>query len=154
MRERAGMEKRSIGVVMLAVLSAFFVGAVADEAKSTAKPPEIIILKGNPSGPVKFRHRLHTDIREIPCLTCHHASKPQKPATVPQQACGTCHVSVAMKPMHTNMEAAFHDDEATAGLCISCHTRENAAHKRKLAPVKCRDCHNKANVLPDPAAGN
>lgn len=148
------MWKRSIGVVMLAVISVLLVFAVADEARPAATPPEIIILKGNPSGSVKFRHRLHTDVREIPCLTCHHASKPENPAAAPQQACSGCHVSVAVKPMHTNIEAAFHNDEATAGLCISCHRRENAAHKHKLAPVKCRDCHNQANVLPDPTAGN
>lgn len=148
------MWKRSLGLMLLAVVTIFFIRAVGDEAKPTAQPSEIIILSGNPSGSVKFRHRLHTDVREIPCLTCHHASKPEKPATAPQQACNSCHVSVAVKPMHTNIEAAFHNDEATAGLCISCHTRENAAHKHKLAPVKCRDCHNKANVLPDPTAGN
>jgi hypothetical protein len=148
------MGNRSWGVMILALVVFFFMRAVADEAKPVATPPEIIILKGNPSGSVKFRHRLHTDVREIPCLTCHHASKPQKPATDPHQPCTSCHVSVAVKPMHTNIEAAFHNDDAMAGLCISCHLRENAAHKHKLAPTKCLQCHNKANVLPDPTAGN
>jgi hypothetical protein len=148
------MWKRSLSLVLLGVVMIFFVRAVAEEAKSTVKPPEIIILKGNPMGSVKFRHRLHTDVREIECATCHHASKPQKTANAAQQACSTCHVSVAVEPMVTNIKAAFHNDDATAGLCISCHTKENAAHKHKLAPVKCRDCHNKANVLPDPTAGN
>jgi hypothetical protein len=148
------MWKRSVGLVLLGVVMILFIRAVAEEAKPTARPPEIIILKGNPMGSVKFRHRLHTDVREIQCEMCHHASKPEKPASAPQQACTGCHVSVAVPPMVTNIKAAFHNDDATAGLCINCHTKENAAHKHKLAPVKCSDCHNKANVLPDPTAGN
>lgn len=148
------MRKRSWNSVLVAVAMICFIPAVADEVKPAAKAPEIIILKGNPIGAVKFRHRLHTDVREIECATCHHASKPQMPAATPQQACGTCHVSVSVQPMVTNIKAAFHNDDATAGLCIGCHTKENAAHQHKLAPVKCRDCHNKANVLPDPTGGN
>lgn len=151
------MRNRLLGLILFAVVLALFLRASAspqDEPKPAAKAPEIIILSGNPMGGVKFRHRLHTDVREIDCVTCHHPSRPQMPASAPQQACRTCHVRVPVQPMTTNIEAAFHNDDATAGLCISCHTKENAEHKHKLAPVKCLDCHNKANVLPDPTAGN
>ena len=141
-----GLALMAAGLLLIAV-------AWAEQTKSKPTPPEIIILRGNPSGPVKFRHRLHTDVREIPCGTCHHASKPQKPATADHQPCRGCHMSVAEKPMLTNIENAFHNDDATAGLCISCHRREDAAHKYKLAPLKCRDCHNQANALPEPTAG-
>jgi DNA-directed RNA polymerase subunit RPC12/RpoP len=147
------MWKRSLGLIILTCTVVLFVRALADEAKPAA-PPEVIILSGNPMGSVKFRHRLHTDVREIQCITCHHASKPEHPATAPEQACSSCHVSVAVKPMVTNFKAAFHNADATAGLCISCHKKENAEHKHKLAPVACTQCHNKANVLPDPTAGN
>jgi DNA-directed RNA polymerase subunit RPC12/RpoP len=147
------MWKRSIGMLAFTCLIVLFVAARADEPVSTAKPPEIIILSGNPMGSVKFRHRLHTDVREIQCITCHHASRPEHPAQVPQEACRNCHARVAEKPMVTNYKSAFHNADASAGLCINCHTKENAEHKHKLAPVKCTQCHNPANVLPDPTAG-
>jgi hypothetical protein len=150
------MGYRSLSLELLAVVLTLFVRAGAspqDNGKSTATPPEIIILTGNPMGSVRFRHRLHTDVREIQCLTCHHASKPQMPATAPEQACRTCHTGVVTGSMVTNTRAAFHNEDATEGLCINCHRKENAEHKHKLAPVKCLECHNKANVLPDPTAG-
>jgi Class III cytochrome C family len=145
-------------ILILAVALTFTVGFKANassqqESAPAAKAPDIIILSGNPMGSVKFRHILHTDVREIPCVTCHHPSKPQKPASSPTQACGSCHTHVASAPMLTSMQGAFHNPTATAGLCIDCHVRENAAHKYKLAPVKCAQCHSKANVLPDPTAG-
>jgi hypothetical protein len=148
------MWKQTLGLALLALVMMVFIRASADEAKPAAKPPEIIILSGNPMGSVKFRHRLHTDVREIQCVTCHHESRPEKPATAPQEACRSCHVTTVVEPMVTNTRAAFHNEDATAGLCISCHIKENAAHNHKLAPVHCRDCHNRANVLPDPTAGN
>lgn len=120
----------------------------------TADPaPEIIILTGNPMGGVAFRHRLHTQIREIQCSTCHHESRPQRPATSAYQPCQTCHTESATPPMVTKTQAAFHNPDASAGLCISCHQREDAEHKHKLAPVTCQACHNPANVLPQPTAG-
>jgi hypothetical protein len=115
--------------------------------------PEIIILTGNPMGGVEFRHRLHTQIREIQCSTCHHESRPQKPLTAAYQPCRSCHTEPASAPMSTNTEAAFHNPGATAGLCITCHKTEDTEHKHKLAPVTCQECHNPANVLPEPTAG-
>jgi hypothetical protein len=149
------MRQRFSNCVLFALIALFLFSAsvLSQEARKPATPPEIVILTGNPMGGVKFRHRLHTDVREIQCVTCHHASKPQMPAKAPQEACRTCHTETVNKPMITNVEAAFHNDDATAGLCISCHRKEDAEHKHKLAPTKCRDCHNKANVLPDPTAG-
>lgn len=115
--------------------------------------PEIIILTGNPMGGVKFRHRLHTQVREIQCSVCHHESRPQMPATSAYQPCRTCHTEQVSKPMVTKTQAAFHNEDASAGLCISCHKREDAEHKHKLAPFNCLQCHEKGNVLPDPTAG-
>ena len=107
-------------------------------------PKDVMILKGNPMGGVKYLHAAHAKDRAIKCETCHHASKPEKPATAKQQACGECHVKVAVAPMKTNYKMAFHDATAKKGVCIDCHLAENA--KGKKAPVKCTECHQKANV--------
>lgn len=147
---------RSIVVVViaLAISLTLKINAVSQEkATPVAKAPDIIILRGNPMGAVKFRHILHTDVRDIACVTCHHSSKPEKPSTSPTQACGSCHTRTPIAPMVTSIQGAFHNPTATAGLCIDCHTRENAAHKHKLAPVKCVQCHSKTSELPDPTAG-
>jgi hypothetical protein len=145
--------------VMLYSLSALTQSAPTGATPAGANPPtpdtapEIIILTGNPMGGVAFRHRLHTQIREIQCSVCHHESRPQRPATSAYQPCRTCHTEPASPPMVTKTQAAFHTPDASAGLCISCHKNEDAEHKHKLAPVTCVECHNPANVLPEPTAG-
>ncbi len=107
-------------------------------------PQDTYILKGNPMGGVKFMHKLHATDRKIKCDTCHHASKPEKPATAKEQACSDCHTKVAVAPMKTTYKLAFHDAMAKKGTCIDCHLAENA--KGKKAPTKCTECHQKANV--------
>src|SRR3990172_1950269 len=116
----------------------------ATVAAHHGKAPDTVILKGSPLGGVKFEHKLHAEARGIKCETCHHPSKPQKPAAAPQQACAECHEKTAKPPMKTFLQAAFHNPRATAGTCIDCHTAENA--KGKKAPVKCFECHKKSNV--------
>jgi len=105
---------------------------------------DVLILKGSPFGPVKFTHKLHADKTGGKCEVCHHASKPEKPATAPQQACRDCHTKPAVKPMKTITQAAFHNPLAKAGTCIDCHLKENAAGKK--APTKCVECHKKSNA--------
>lgn len=112
----------------------------AQVAKVT--PKDVIILKA-PLGGVRFQHKVHVETRKVACEKCHHPSRPEKPATAPQQACGTCHTSTAMPPMKTKLQAAFHNPTATAGLCIDCHKAQNATGR--AAPVKCLDCHKKEN---------
>ncbi len=117
----------------------------AKAAATSAKvPKDIIILKGNPMGGVKFLHTAHNKGRKIKCETCHHPSKTEKPATAAQQACSDCHSKTAQPPMKTNYKAAFHNAAATAGICIDCHKAENA--KGMKAPTKCTECHKKENV--------
>jgi nitrate/TMAO reductase-like tetraheme cytochrome c subunit len=72
---------------------------------------------------------------------CHHASRPEKPASSAQQACRVCHASAATPPMKTKLQAAFHNPTATAGICIDCHKTSN--NKGLATPVKCLDCHKK-----------
>jgi hypothetical protein len=107
-------------------------------------PKDVLILKGSPMGGVKFEHKLHSQVRNIQCDTCHHASKPEKPASAPQQACSACHTTLAVPPMKTKLQAAFHSPTATSGTCIDCHKTQNASGK--AAPVKCLDCHKKSNT--------
>ena len=115
------------------------------QAYGQAKPKDVIILKGAPIGGVKFEHKLHVERAGNKCETCHHASKPEKPAKAPQQACTSCHVKAVQPPMKTGLPAAFHNVAAQAGTCIDCHKLQNA--KGKKAPVgACIGCHKKENV--------
>jgi hypothetical protein len=140
---RGGDVKSSKLFAVLLTLSLLFVicglAFAADKA-----PKDVIILKGNPMGGVKFMHSAHTKDRNIKCETCHHASKPEKAATAKEQACSDCHSKTAAAPMKTTYKLAFHDATAKKGVCIDCHVAENA--KGKKAPTKCTECHQKANV--------
>ncbi|MBZ5627279.1 MAG: cytochrome c family protein [Acidobacteriia bacterium] len=136
------MKSSKLFVVLLGFALLVVMCGPAFTAEKTAK--DTIILKGNPMGGVKFMHTAHAKDRKIKCETCHHASKPEKPATAKEQACSECHTKVAVAPMKTTYKLAFHDAMAKKGTCIDCHTAENA--KGKKAPTKCTECHQKANV--------
>lgn len=130
--------------VMLAVSTCVLVAAIAaPRAAGQSKEPDTVILKGSPMGGVKFEHKLHAKDRGVKCETCHHASKPEKPSKIANQKCTDCHTKAVAAPMKTKTQAAFHDPMAKAGVCITCHTTENA--KGKKAPTKCLDCHKKEN---------
>jgi hypothetical protein len=105
-----------------------------------AAPKDVVLLKAS-LGTVHFQHRIHSETRKIACETCHHANRPEKPGTAPQEACSTCHMLTAKPPMRTKLQAAFHNPTASAGTCIDCHKAQNA--KGKAAPVKCLECHKK-----------
>jgi len=108
------------------------------------QPKDVIMLRGSPLGAVKFEHKLHSQVRSTKCENCHHPSRSEMPATALQQPCSDCHTKVALLPMKTKLQAAFHNPNATAGTCINCHKTENA--KGKMAPVKCLVCHKKENT--------
>ncbi len=105
--------------------------------KKVAPPAKPILLTGNPMGAVKFEHAKHS----VPCETCHHSSRPEKPATAPQEACTTCHTKPTQPGMKTGKQAAFHNATASAGTCIDCHKKSGGA-----APTKCVQCHKKENA--------
>ena len=115
--------------------------APAEPKKAVAK--DVIVLTGSPLGGVRFEHKLHLARAGNNCATCHHPSRPEKPASAPQQACSDCHTKVAAAPMKTKHQAAFHDPMAQSGTCIDCHKAENA--KAKKAPLNCMDCHKQEN---------
>lgn len=119
-----------------------FTTTLLAQAQAPSKAPATIILKGAPSGGVKFTHAAHEKLTK--CETCHHASKPEMPNKTPQQACTDCHTKTVAAPMKTNVRAAFHDPMAKKGTCIDCHMKESAAGKK--APTKCAECHKKENV--------
>jgi len=106
-----------------------------------AMPKDVVILRGSALGAVKFDHKLHSLARSTKCETCHHPSRREKPAAALQQACSDCHTKVAIAPMKTKRQAAFHNATAAVGTCIDCHKAENA--KGKPTPVKCLGCHKK-----------
>jgi len=107
-------------------------------------PKDVIILRGSPLGAVRFDHKLHSLAQNTKCETCHHPSRKEKPGAALQQACSDCHTKVAIAPMKTKRQAAFHNSTAAAGTCIDCHKAENA--KGKATPVKCLGCHKKENI--------
>jgi len=112
--------------------------------QAQAKAPGVVILKGNPMGGVKFDHGAHQKLAAEKCDTCHHASKPEKPAKAKEEKCQDCHAKTAVAPMKTTAKLAFHDNLAKAGTCINCHAKEAAAGKK--VPLKCAECHKKEIV--------
>lgn len=115
----------------------------APAAPKTAAPPDVIVLTGSPLGGVRLEHKLHATRAGNDCTKCHHPSKPEKPASAPQQACSDCHLKKAAAPMKTIYQGAFHNPMAQSGTCIDCHKSENA--KGKKAPSNCMDCHKQEN---------
>ena len=133
--------KRAV-VVIAAVFAVAFGFSATTYAQ--AKPSNVVILKGNPMGGVKFNHPEHQKAAENKCETCHHASKAEKPMKAKQENCQDCHTKTATPPMKTSTKLAFHDNMAKSGICIDCHVKQNAAGKK--APTKCNECHKKENV--------
>lgn len=134
------------GHAFLAVILALaIVFVIALPTFAADKAPDVIVLKGNPMGGVRFNHALHAKERSAnKCETCHHAAKPQKAAKSATESCADCHTKTAVAPMKTTYKLAFHDAMAKKGICIDCHVAQNA--KGKKAPTKCTECHQKANV--------
>jgi hypothetical protein len=137
--------KKILGVVT-SVFALIFAVAISIQAQEAPpKPPDTVILKGNPMGGVKYAHINHDKLVGDKCDTCHHASKPEKPLVGSQyQKCQNCHTKTATKPMITYTKLAFHDASFKKGTCPDCHIKEAAAGK--AAPIKCVDCHKKENV--------
>jgi hypothetical protein len=131
-------------VVVLSVLAV----AVAFSGLASAQDmqPSVVILKGSPMGGVKFDHGKHSKLEGVKCDTCHHASKPEKPAKMAHEGCQGCHTKAATAPMKTNSQGAFHVAMAKGGLCIDCHVKAIAAGKKAPAAGKCAECHKKENV--------
>ena len=135
---------RYIHRVIIAVVILFLIVGCSSAFAQKKKAPDTVVLEGRADGGVKFNHKAPAVDQKIKCDTCHHASKPEKPLTSPQEACTDCHTKTATPPMKTKLQAAFHNPTASAGLCIDCHKAENT--KGKNAPTKCADCHKKENV--------
>ena len=127
--------------IFAVILGLMLILAVCVYAAETA--PGTVILKGAPMGGVKFDHKAHA-AAGTKCETCHHASKPEKALASPHQNCQGCHTNPLPAGMKTKAQAAFHNPTATAGVCIDCHKAEVA--KGKKAPLKCTECHRKANA--------
>jgi hypothetical protein len=133
--------KRFLVVLTVMAVAVFMSGI----ASAQEKAPGTVILKGAPMGGVKFDHAKHSKLDGVKCDTCHHASKPEKPAKTPNQACTDCHTKAATAPMKTNTQGAFHKPMAKGGLCVDCHAKSTAAGK-PAPTTKCADCHKKENV--------
>lgn len=115
--------------------------APTESTKAVAR--DVMVLTGSPLGGVRFEHKLHAARAGNNCATCHHPSKPEKPASAPQQACSDCHTNAAAPPMKTKHQAAFHNPTAQSGTCIDCHKAESA--KAQKPPLNCMECHKQEN---------
>lgn len=133
-------------LIIALVIMAFLLVGVRSLFAADKQAPDAVVLKGAPMGGVKFPHKAHAVEQKIKCDTCHHASKPEKALTSPQQDCTDCHTKTATPPMKTKLQAAFHNPTAQAGLCIDCHKAEIVKGKKAPAPGKCAECHKKENV--------
>lgn len=134
--------KRFSFLLVAMIAAGLVAGGVALYAQA-AKEPGVVIMKGAPTGGVKFDHPKHSKTSAAgKCETCHHASKPEKAAKAEQQKCSDCHTKAATAPMKTKYQSAFHDALAKKGTCIDCHAKDAT----KKAPVKCLDCHKKENA--------
>ncbi len=131
-----------LGRIMAACIEVFLVLLICAAAVAQKAPELPLILKGAQMGAVKFDHVAHLRVAGK-CDVCHHASKPEKPLKAPQEVCTDCHTKPPTPPVTTGLPAAFHNAAASEGLCIDCHKRENSGGK--AAPVKCAECHQKAN---------
>jgi hypothetical protein len=141
------MPYRRTLLALLGAAGLFLAGLQVSVVGQTPKPKDTIILKGAPMGGVKFEHKLHSETYAAnKCETCHHASKPEKANTSPQQACTECHTKAAKPPMKTDKQKAFHNPLAKAGTCIDCHLAENAKGKKAPVGPKSMDCHKKENT--------
>jgi nitrate/TMAO reductase-like tetraheme cytochrome c subunit len=146
------MNKNRLLLLIAITCGVTLVAAGATDLYAQAKPKQDpIILKGSPLGGVKFEHQKHLDRMGAEaaknCETCHHASKPEKASTSPQQSCQSCHTSQVKPPMKTNAAGAFHKSPmAPSGVCVDCHKAENAKGKKAPVAPKCIDCHKKENT--------
>ena len=131
-----------IARVLAVLIGVLFIAGTTLAYAQAPKAPGVVVLKGAPNGDVTFNHPAHVKAVANKCDTCHHASKPEKPATAPQDACTKCHTRVATAPMKTKLQAAFHNPMAKTGVCVDCHLK--SATENKKVPAKCTDCHKKA----------
>ena len=129
-------------------LRLFVVGAAVAFAGSLSglaaqeKGPDTLVLTGSSLGGVKFGHASHKAFTD--CTTCHHASRPEKPLSTPNEACTACHTKTPAPPMATSTRDAFHNATGKSGVCVDCHVTEAAGGK--VVPVKCSECHKKENM--------
>jgi cytochrome c553 len=125
-----------------AVLAMVCVAAAALPGRLTAQQaetgPDTVVFTPE-RGAVTFTHGKHAKAAE--CVSCHHASKPEKPATKENEKCSACHSTPAVEPMKTTLRRAFHNSAEKTGVCFDCHNKEAAAGK--TMPAKCDDCHKK-----------
>jgi hypothetical protein len=130
-----------IARVMVVLLGVLFLAGTTLAYAQAPKPPGVVVMKDAPNGAVTFDHPAHVKAANNKCETCHHASKPDKPAKAAQEACRSCHTKDAVAPMKTKRQAAFHNPMAKTGICVECHAK--AVAEGKKAPAKCTDCHKK-----------
>lgn len=133
--------KSIVRIAFLLLLAAFVASLFAVPTFAADQPKDSYVLPAK-IGNVTFNHKLHATDQKIACVTCHHASKPEKPLKGANEACGDCHTSPPTPQVKTSLQAAFHNPTAKAGLCIGCHQKQAAAGKK--APAKCTECHKKA----------
>ena len=129
------MRRRVVTMGLVLLVAAVLPGSLVAQGAEPVGPDTVVFTPKR--GAVTFAHRKHAEA--LDCVSCHHASKPEKPLTAAKEACRSCHTNPATEPMKTTSRMAIHDTAAKEGTCYSCHNKEAAAGK--AVPQKCADCH-------------
>lgn len=122
--------------ILLAVTLALALAPAALSAQADpSRGPETVTFTRR--GTLVFSHAKHAEMAE--CVSCHHASKPEKPLESDHQKCDACHTDPPAAPLKTSLRNAFHNTEAREGTCYTCH-KAKAAEGVEV-PMRCVDCH-------------
>jgi len=122
-------------ITVLAIVFALIPG-VGAAFQVSAKAPEVVILKSDVMGGVKFNHPAHVKVTEDKCETCHHASKPEKPYSARTKTAGIA-TPVPWRHDENYLRAAFHDGPAKREPAWMPYQRSGG---KKPVPLKCADC--------------
>lgn len=126
----------TLRVLALALTLALTLAPAALSAQADpSKGPETVTFTRR--GTLVYTHAKHAEMAE--CVTCHHASKPEKPSESEYQKCDACHTDPATAPLQTSLRSAYHNTETREGTCYTCH-KAKAAEGVEV-PTRCIDCH-------------
>ncbi len=120
--------------VLTGLLSVVFLTVGLASAQEIAPDKEIIIFENSKLGPVTFLHKMHSELDDVKCTTCHHTTQG---GSEPED-CHNCH-----KPQAAHGEAPK-SIEAFHTRCRGCHQYTVDSGKNAGPVKKCTLCHMKS----------
>jgi hypothetical protein len=124
--------------LLIAVLSLVCLSVGFAEQREIPADKEVIIFEHSKLGPVTFQHKMHSQLDDVECETCHHTTQG---GSEPED-CHNCH-----KPKDAQGEApksikAFHTR------CRGCHQYTVDSGKHAGPVKKCTLCHVRGGESP------